>query len=735
MGFMDPFRMAASAKERFADAELQEAPKALPASAYRPLTASGQKINLRSSADVYSLKNRISTEWQNDAWAYYDAIGEVKFAFLMASNVVSRIRLYPALNFEQDAVPTSVDSYRDRTVGETEREQNVNIRRRRTVPQTVTEEVLDEAERLTRELLNSGSGGQSSIMRMFALNMFVAGECFLLKYKGDWVVRSSHEITVGTSGEVIMRTQRHGQVGPTAQGNNASEVILPKGTAAFRIWREHPRFSAEPDSSMMSVREICEEVIVLQRQIRTIARSRMHAGILYVPDGLSAAGASIAEDIAAEEEEMDALVASLYDSITAPIADETNAASVVPNILTGPSEFGQHLRYLPMERSVDQYLVERLDKAMGRLLNGLDVPRDMVEGMSGLRYSNAQTMNGHMYQSQIEPMVLMFCDALTAVYLRPMLKKKFPHLSKSDLDYFTFWYDPSEVVTKSDPSASADKGLDAFAISTDVWRKAHGFSDSDAPNEAELALRYLLTKAPPQPDMIAMLFKMAFPGVVDAAREAHLTETQVPMPESAQTLLYGKVVVTPEETEANLQNGPGAQGNPPVTGTPADPNFTGAPADGAGTPVEGGPVQEVDAADEFGSTPAESGTAEADPELLPSPDAEDSATGEPVAEGEAPVDEEGTDEYDVSDVGFTESEDTGEDLELESGSGSVTNDDVVELANRLKKRFSEGDVPEEETASEAEPTEAEPEPEPEPETETETAEEPLPTEEEDEETS
>lgn len=578
-------------------------PEPLVASAPRPLTASAEKINLKSSADVLRLRNRAYTDWQNDAWAYYDAIGEIKYAFTMASNVISRIRLYPAINFEQDAVPTSIDTYKDKMHGATKAEEAVEAAKSQATPKGLTDEVLDYAEKLVRQLLHSGPGGASGFMRAYALNILVAGECFLVNIRGVWTIRSSSEVVDNNSGQIVLRTQRSG---PSANGLGMIEgdIPVPKGAFMTRIWREHPRYSGEPDSSMLSIREICDEVISLQRWIRSVARSRMNAGLLFIPDGLTAAGSTVTEDMINSEHEMDALTTALYESITAPIADETNAASVVPTIITGPGAEAANIKYIPIERSTDQWLVAQLEAAMGRILGGLDVPKDMVEGMTGMRYSNAKVMSDHMYQAQIEPMTLMLCDALSHVYLRPMLKKQFPHLTPSDLDLMCIWYDPSEVVTKSDPTASADKGHENFAISDDVWRRSHGYSDSDAPNEQELARRYLLSKAPPQPGMIDMMFKQAFPGTVENARNANLTNAPVPMPESAQKILYGEVVVPPEENTSRSDQTPPEEDKGVATlpeGAAQDPAPTGGPT-GDGT-VQEDLTDYSDADDDGGDPP------------------------------------------------------------------------------------------------------------------------------------
>jgi hypothetical protein len=68
-------------------------------SAPRPITAAAVQMKLDDKGEVEKFKQRRkggSTDWQNEAWEYYDAIGEIKYAFNLVASVVSRIRLYAA---------------------------------------------------------------------------------------------------------------------------------------------------------------------------------------------------------------------------------------------------------------------------------------------------------------------------------------------------------------------------------------------------------------------------------------------------------------------------------------------------------------------------------------------------------------------------------------------------------------------------------------------------------------
>lgn len=890
---LDPSRLAGYAPEGRAQPVAVSEP--------RSLTASAEQIKIRNPDDVQRMRNRAYKEWQRDSWAYYDAIGEIKYGFNMFAAVLSRIRLFAAVDVDPDSVPTSTTNYRRRRNEQTEQERTDEHISEMTVPPAITDEVMEYAERLVKELF-SGHGGISGFMKTFALNMSVAGECYLVKIRGKWFIRSTDEIEVDASGDIYMRTMRNGAASSSSMGGIAGDVKLPKGTPWIRIWRDHPRYSEEPDSSMLGILEPCEELITIQRMVRSIARKQMNNGILGIPEDLSVAGSTVTDDVEDAEEQADELASTIYDNFTDPVDDETASSNVVPTILVGSVEAIKGIMHIPVEKAVDDWLPNRADRALERILQGLDMPKDFVTGLANVRYcvdtetealtragwkkyneittndqlwtinpntglgewqypseistfhvenelmyrtstrdldtfstddhrwyvrngksneytpqltknytgglipqaasagefpdtpkysddfvelmawlytegsfsldkipamrsgygekkeagyikrrrasisqsssanlahydrirallarlygeetavknvneaartrrgiaqtpqwralshefhmneeivqtfetmfvagtnkalkrdffyeltrsqlelfvkvsvwgdgsgdggpgsvfcqkdrdcvenfelacqllgwatsrrgedgdpnhcvsvrikknnhasltpknipfrreeytgvvwcptttngtwfarrnntmyftgnTNAKNIDESLYKSHIEPMALMLCDSLQSAYFRPLLSRKFPKLTSTELDYLCVWYDPSEIVTKADPAESADKGHEKMILSDDAWRAAHGFSDADAPNEEELALR-LLIKASLQPEQIAVLFSQALPAIIDAQRKGNLEKATVPMPESAQSTLFGKVIVPTDETAVN----------------------------------------------------------------------------------------------------------------------------------------------------------------------------------------
>ena len=133
-------------------------PNATPAEAaafnsIRPITAAATRMRLddKGEAEQFRLRQGSQTAvWQSAAWEYYDAIGEIKYAFGLFASVMSRVRIYPAYVVSADSPPSHVDDV-----------------------DTLSEDVR-EAGKSALARVTSSQGGQSSLLRDAAL---VASEC------------------------------------------------------------------------------------------------------------------------------------------------------------------------------------------------------------------------------------------------------------------------------------------------------------------------------------------------------------------------------------------------------------------------------------------------------------------------------------------------------------------------------------------------------------------------------
>ena len=509
----------------------------------RSLTAAAVQVKVNDKAEFEQFKTRrhaSSSAWQAEAWEYYDAIGEIKYAFNLVASVVSRIRIYAAAVDDPSQAPVSVNESR------------------------VVEGNLSAAAERALERLNSAYGGQAGLLKDAALNLSVSGECYLVQMPArpgsglpeSWDIRSVDEVVTDPKGGFSVIGRREQAAG---QGSGAGVSRLGSKAFVGRIWRSHPRYSDEADSSLRSLLDLCAELLLLNRTFRATARSRLNAGALYLPDGLSVAAQAdpdypydsedgIGAGFTAEEAE-DEFEEQLIDAMTTPIRDEESASAVVPLIIRGPAELGDKIKQFKFERSFDPALAERSDRVLERILQGLDVPKDVVTGLANVKYSNALQIDEALYKAHIEPMMLLICDALTVVYLRPyLIANGYP---EAEVNKIVVWYDPSAVSTRNDRAADADAGYDRMAVSGDTWRRAHGFSDQDAPTPNELALRMMTEKGAMTPELTEAMLNTVAPEMMQAVKAAAQASSVAPMtPELQQILDGGAPAETPAEPPA-----------------------------------------------------------------------------------------------------------------------------------------------------------------------------------------
>lgn len=507
-------------------------PDPVPYNSVRPLTAAATRVNLKDKSEAELFRARQGSQIvaiQNAAWEYYDAISEIKYAFNLVASVVSRIRLYVAVIENPSEAPVPLD-----------------------LSDKVDQELADAARR-TLERLDSAFGGQAGLLRDAALNLAVAGECYLVQVPErigqglpeSWDIRSVDELKVDGKNNYAIYPRRDIRPGSKSGPLPKGAIPLPPDAFMGRIWRPHPRYSEDPDTSMIGLLALCEELLLLDRTFRGSHRSRLNAGILYVPDGLSTAAeadpslfADQDEDQPTPEDTADEFQEQLLLAMSTPIEDETSAASVVPLLIRGPVDLGKELKHITFSRPFDEAMVRRADRVLDRILQGLDVPKDTVTGLANVKYSNAVQIDESLYKAHIEPMLLLLADAFTAVYLRPSLIRD--GWSQADVNRIAVWYDASAVATRNDRAADADSGYEKMAISGDTWRRAHGFADQDAPTGKELVLRMLLDKGGLEPQLTEALLRVLAPDVIDAARGANQANSVAPIPQEAADILNGE---------------------------------------------------------------------------------------------------------------------------------------------------------------------------------------------------
>lgn len=526
----------------------------------RALTSAASPVRLRSRSELEKLRHQgaVSRSWQIETWRVYDNLGEVNYAFNLISSALSRVRILPAVNLNPDEPPTEVTD-------------SIQIAGPSGVPAGAPGGINPAIAVKAREYmaqLDTGAG-IPSLLRAYALNKNVAGECYLCLIDNEWSVKSTFELTPDSSG--MMRLQ------PSITTQQIAPVDVPKASSTvIRMWTRHPQYSADPDCSLRSVLSLCEQLIKLNRMINNTVQSRMNAGLLLVSTDIERAAQTPGTEDNVDDPDLvetDPFRADLNALMTQPIIDDQSGAAVIPGVVyVPPDQIQNGIRWVSMARDVDQHMLTYAENLLTRILNGIPIPKDAITGFQNVRYANAQAISEEFFKQSVEPLAVAFCDDITTTYLQPLLLAA-AAVEGWDLDEVrkvVAWYDPSEITTRPDRGADADAGWDRGALSDDAWRKAHGFSAEDAPSEDEKLQRTLLRSAALPPNLVDYMARELLPQYFKGAPPL-VTKAQVGMNEAdAATTPLQKAAQPSERPTRNPANnfdvnpaGSGDQTSPP----------------------------------------------------------------------------------------------------------------------------------------------------------------------------
>ncbi|WP_116996378.1 hypothetical protein [Desertimonas flava] len=410
--------------------------------------------------------------WQPEAYMYSDEIGEVGYVNNLKANSAADCELV-LQEYDADA-----DDWKD------------------------SEDV--RAARVMKAFV-SPHGGQSELIRRAFLHLDIAGETMLVgsptKELGIstgiwWEFLSSEELVI-TRGNAKPRRKRDG----ISQGED-----LDQDAYIARLYRSHPRFSDLADSPMRRVLGICSEVLTLTQMVSAIARSRLAAGILYVPEELSFAvddesdEVLDADDEGYDENSIEPFLKDLEEHLKAPVEDRTSVASLVPLILRGPAEMKDKVGLIEIARNLDTWAQELRKEALSRLATGMDIDPAYLEGKSQVNHWGTWNIDNEFVMKHVAPTGSLVADFVTVAYLRPMLET-FEAMSEDDALRFRVVFDTSKIMARSDEAANARLLHTELQLSDSSLRSSNGFDESDAPDPDELKRRMawrLLEKAPVQ---------------------------------------------------------------------------------------------------------------------------------------------------------------------------------------------------------------------------------------------
>lgn len=423
----------------------------------RALRAAGMRITTPASGtdvgnDLVRALAATRQEWQADAWGYRDKIGELRFAFQFLARAVSRVKFLAAQSEadEDDPIPLAAD-------------------KGVTVPAALRKAAQEELARLPLE-----SGFR--FLGVLTENVQVAGECWVHGYeragREHWEVLSVDEVNAGQDGRFTIRRY----------GTAVQEPVDLAKEEMLRIWTPHSRYQIVADSPMRALMSVCEEIVLSGREMRAASRSRFSSnGLLFVPDGLTLINA-LKDDRGLLDDE--SFVADLYAAMMAPIANEGDPGQVAPVVITGNPDDIDKVKHVRLDRETDDKLMDRIERSLARLARGLDIPPEIITGMSDANHWTAWQIDASTYRYSIDPLVRVVADSLTEAFLRPALEAR--GFTPEQTKLVQVWYDAGNITENPNRGQDARDAFDRGAISYDTLRQALGFNDSDAPDDKEI---------------------------------------------------------------------------------------------------------------------------------------------------------------------------------------------------------------------------------------------------------
>lgn len=450
------------------------------------------------------------SDWKNRAWHYFDTIGELGYVCEWISASLSRVKIIPSAINPSTGQPTlSCD------------DEQVN--------QIVTD-------------IAGGPAGQAAMLRRLATGLTVPGEAWIAVILRDvdgapmeeWHILSADEI-IDRSGDVTLKLQ-----------DGTDHVFNVDTDLLFRVHRPHPRNSRDSFSLTRSAMPILAEIERTTAAIDGAGKSRLAGnGLLLVPQEISAP-----KSVAPRAQNPDApglepqeqvtvdqpvtatdIMQQLQQVMTTAIRDQTSAAALVPIVLKAPGETLDKIRHIKLDSEVTQTNLETRDRAIRRLALSLDVPAEVLTGMSQGNHWSAWTIDEASVKSHIVPLMVVICDALTEAVLRPLLRSA----GHPNPEQFTVWFDESPLLPNPNRTQYAVNAFDRGVINGATLRRELGFEDEDAvrndeESQRELAIR-IVSGAPSLLPLLADVIGIPLADVAPAQADDTTTAPATSEPE------------------------------------------------------------------------------------------------------------------------------------------------------------------------------------------------------------
>lgn len=382
--------------------------------------------------------------WQGEAWERLEDVGELSFALLWKTALLSRFRL----------VASDLDPETGKPTGSTDNALARDIVRR----------------------IAGGTTGQSQLLGRLAPLLMIPGEGFLAIIYPDtgeeWHILSREEVkSRGDKVELMLSDGR------------LYEMDDEHDTLS-RIWRPDPRRSWLAWSPTKAALPILREIVRMSQNIEGAGKSRQAGnGVLLLPAEISMPPA--APPVAAPNPDAPSLPpppvpvaqfaspgeirAAIQEAMSTGIADPSSAAALVPIILQGKGEHLDKIRHLKFDSEVSEKAQAAREAAVRRLAMTLDMPPEVLLGLADLNHWSLYGVEEEAVRWHASPEMELICDSLTRELLLPMLGDQAAGV--------VVWYDTSDVDAEPDQVEKVAKAYADGVVNSEEYLRQLGLGD------------------------------------------------------------------------------------------------------------------------------------------------------------------------------------------------------------------------------------------------------------------
>jgi hypothetical protein len=367
--------------------------QAPPRQSRRPqtLTAAGAQITTRPGGKPK--QGTVAQGWQDEAWYYYDTVGELAQACQWVANSLSRVDL--------DVMEVKPDG---------------------SVEPTTNPDAL-----AALDALYDGDTGQSDMLATMGVHLSCPGETYLVGVPGDamnpyakdlWRVVSNKELRQQAGQWIIDRGD-----GIEEKYADGSKPDQPAEALVIRIWRPHAAQWVQANSPVRAALPVLRTLEKVSQHIAASADSRLAgAGVFVIPKGATWETPTRPEDANTDDPTAQASpMGTLTEAMLTPIGDRGNAAARVPIVMALADDLADKVQHIKFDLPFDEQVIPLSDNQIRRLAVSMDMPVEALLGVGDVNHWTGWLISEEGIKVHIEPLVNVICTALTQRYLWPIL--------------------------------------------------------------------------------------------------------------------------------------------------------------------------------------------------------------------------------------------------------------------------------------------------------------------------